>query len=93
GLGDLALTCSDNQSRNRRMGLALAKGLSVEQARAEIGQEVEGIQTAQEVFLLAQRSGVEMPIAEQVYQVIYRQLDPRRAVHNLLERQQKAESN
>jgi glycerol-3-phosphate dehydrogenase (NAD(P)+) len=93
GLGDLALTCSDNQSRNRRMGLALAKGLSVEQARAEIGQEVEGIQTAQEVFLLAQRSGVEMPIAEQVYQVIYRQLDPRKAVHNLLERQQKAESN
>lgn len=91
GLGDLVLTCTDNQSRNRRMGLALAEGLTIEQARTRIGQEVEGVHTAQEVFKLARRSGVEMPISEQVYAVLYEQLDPGTAVRNLLERSQKSE--
>jgi glycerol-3-phosphate dehydrogenase (NAD(P)+) len=91
GLGDLLLTCTDNQSRNRRMGLALAEGLSLEQGRASIGQEVEGVHAAQEVYALSQRHGVEMPISEQVYQVLYKGLAPKQAVHNLLERRQKAE--
>ncbi|MEJ2591168.1 MAG: NAD(P)-dependent glycerol-3-phosphate dehydrogenase [Candidatus Thiodiazotropha sp.] len=91
GLGDLVLTCTDNQSRNRRMGLALAEGLSIEQARRRIGQEVEGVHTAQEVFKLASRNGVEMPISEQVYAVLYEQLDPGEAVRNLLERSHKPE--
>jgi glycerol-3-phosphate dehydrogenase (NAD(P)+) len=91
GLGDLVLTCTDNQSRNRRMGLALAEGLTIEQARKRIGQEVEGVHTAQEVFKLANRNGVEMPISEQVYAVLYEQLDPGSAVRNLLERSQKPE--
>jgi glycerol-3-phosphate dehydrogenase (NAD(P)+) len=92
GLGDLVLTCTDNQSRNRRMGLALAKGLTIEEARQQIGQEVEGVHTANEVYQLSRKQGVEMPISEQVYQVLYAGLDPKEAVHNLLERQQKAES-
>lgn len=92
GLGDLVLTCTDNQSRNRRMGLALAKGLSIDEARQEIGQEVEGVQTASEVFQLARRTGIEMPISEQVYHVLYDGLDPKEAVHQLLERRQKAET-
>jgi glycerol-3-phosphate dehydrogenase (NAD(P)+) len=91
GLGDLVLTCTDNQSRNRRMGLALAEGLSIEQARQRIGQEVEGVHTAQEIYNLAKRNGVEMPISEQVYRVLYEQLDPKAAVQNLLERSQKPE--
>ncbi|MEW8506745.1 MAG: NAD(P)H-dependent glycerol-3-phosphate dehydrogenase [Candidatus Thiodiazotropha sp.] len=91
GLGDLVLTCTDNQSRNRRMGLALAEGLSQEAARIEIGQEVEGVHAAQEVHALATRHGVEMPISEQVYRVLYEGLAPKQAVHNLLERRQKAE--
>jgi glycerol-3-phosphate dehydrogenase (NAD(P)+) len=91
GLGDLVLTCTDNQSRNRRMGLALAEGLSIEQARQRIGQEVEGVHTAREVYLLARKWQVEMPIAEQVYQVLYAGLEPLQAVHNLLDRRQKAE--
>jgi glycerol-3-phosphate dehydrogenase (NAD(P)+) len=91
GLGDLLLTCTDNQSRNRRMGLALAEGLSQENARTRIGQEVEGVHTAKEVFALAQRQQVEMPISEQVYRVLYEGLDPKTAVHNLLDRSQKAE--
>ncbi|MBW9265265.1 MAG: NAD(P)-dependent glycerol-3-phosphate dehydrogenase [Candidatus Thiodiazotropha sp. (ex. Lucinisca nassula)] len=91
GLGDLVLTCTDNQSRNRRMGLALAEGLSMERARMSIGQEVEGVHAAQEVYALSQRHGAEMPISEQVYRVLYEGLAPKEAVHNLLERRQKAE--
>ncbi len=92
GLGDLALTCTDNQSRNRRMGLALAQGLSIEQARAQIGQEVEGINTAREVRFKARDLDVDMPITEQTYRVLYEGLSPRDAVHALLERRQKAET-
>jgi glycerol-3-phosphate dehydrogenase (NAD(P)+) len=91
GLGDLVLTCTDNQSRNRRLGLALAEGLSTEQARQRIGQEVEGVHTTQEVYKLSQRHEVEMPIAQQVYGVLYEQLDPKTAVQALLERRQKPE--
>jgi len=91
GLGDLALTCTDDQSRNRRMGLALARGLDIAAARKEIGQEVEGVSTAREVHLKALALGVEMPITEQTHQVLYEGLDPRAAVHNLLSRQAKPE--
>jgi len=91
GLGDLTLTCTDNQSRNRRMGLALARGLSIDEAKAEIGQEVEGINTTREVYALAQDKGVEMPITEQTYRVLYQGLNPREAVHNLLARQTRHE--
>jgi glycerol-3-phosphate dehydrogenase (NAD(P)+) len=91
GLGDLALTCTDDQSRNRRMGLALARGLDIAAARKEIGQEVEGVTTAREVRLKAQSLGVEMPITEQTYRVLYEGLAPSVAGHNLLSRQAKAE--
>ena len=91
GLGDLALTCTDDQSRNRRMGLALARGLDIAAARKEIGQEVEGVSTAREVHIKALALGVEMPITEQTHQVLYEGLDPRAAVHNLLSRQAKPE--
>ncbi len=91
GLGDLLLTCTDNQSRNRQMGLHLAKGMSVEQARIEIGQAVEGVKTAREAYHLSQKHGVDMPIIEQVYRVIYEQKQPQLAVQDLLARQAKDE--
>jgi len=91
GLGDLVLTCTDNQSRNRRMGLALAEGLTIDAAKLRIGQEVEGVHTAQEVFKLAHRTGVEMPISEQVYRVLYEGQAPEAAVRNLLDRRLKSE--
>ena len=91
GLGDLVLTCTDNQSRNRRMGLALAAGNTIDQAKQEIGQEVEGVAAARDFHLKAQELGVDMPIAEQTYLVLYEGLDPQQAVHSLLRRQQKAE--
>jgi glycerol-3-phosphate dehydrogenase (NAD(P)+) len=91
GLGDLALTCTDDQSRNRRMGLALAAGKDIAAARTEIGQEVEGVATAREVRAKALTLGVDMPITEQTYRVLYEGLDPTTAVQNLLSRQARAE--
>ncbi len=92
GLGDLALTCTDNQSRNRRMGLALAEGKSIEQAKQEIGQEVEGVDAAKVIYNKAKELGIEMPITEQAYNVLYQGLDPKLAVQRLLERDQRPET-
>ncbi len=91
GLGDLVLTCTANLSRNRRMGLALGKGLSVAQAQEEIGQHVEGVRNAAEVLRLAERAGVEMPISEQVAAVVAGQRTPAEALDALLSRQPKSE--
>jgi glycerol-3-phosphate dehydrogenase (NAD(P)+) len=92
GLGDLILTCTDNQSRNRRFGLALGLGKDRAAAIQEIGQEIEGISAAKETFLLAKKYAIDMPITEQTYKVLYEGLAPRTAVQNLLAREQKAES-
>lgn len=86
GLGDLVLTCTDNQSRNRRFGLALGAGESVEVAIENIGQVVEGYRNAKEVHMLAQRNNVEMPIVEQVYQVLYQGKSAKEAALQLLGR-------
>lgn len=92
GLGDLVLTCTDNQSRNRRFGLALGEGKGVDTAQAEIGQVVEGYRNTKEVWMLAQRMGVEMPIVDQIYQVLYQDKDAREAAKDLLARDKKAEA-
>ena len=91
GLGDLVLTCTDNQSRNRRFGLLLGEGQSVEQAMSQIGQVVEGYRNAKEVFNLAARVGVEMPITEQIYQVLYQGKDAKLAALDLLGREKRDE--
>jgi glycerol-3-phosphate dehydrogenase (NAD(P)+) len=91
GLGDLILTCTDNQSRNRRFGLALGLGKDQATATLEIGQEIEGISAAKETYLLAKKYAIDMPIIEQTYKVLYEGLAPRTAVHNLLGREQKPE--
>jgi len=91
GLGDLILTCTDNQSRNRRFGLALGQGKSVEQAMKEIGQAVEGYRNTREVVTLAKRHGVEMPICEQLYDVLYGDTTPQQAAINLLSRARTSE--
>ena len=91
GLGDLVLTCTDNQSRNRRFGLALGEGLSIEQAIDSIGQVVEGYRNTKEVHILAARVDIEMPICEQIYQVLYHAKAPKEAALSLLGREQKFE--
>ncbi|QIW16341.1 glycerol-3-phosphate dehydrogenase [Pasteurellaceae bacterium RH1A] len=95
GLGDLVLTCSDNQSRNRRFGLMLGQGKGIEEAIAEIGQVVEGYYNTKEAYLLAQRQGVEMPIVEQIYQMLFcgknTKAHIRKGVSALLGRERKGE--
>ena len=86
GIGDLVLTCTDDQSRNRRFGLELARGASVDEALAAIGQVVEGYYAAKAARLVAARLKVEMPIVEQIYRIIYESLAPREAVARLMNR-------
>ena len=92
GVGDLALTCTDDQSRNRRFGKALAQGQDPEQAQASIGQAVEGAHTARAVCELAARHGVDMPISRQVLRVIEGEISPAAAVRELLARAPKSEA-
>jgi glycerol-3-phosphate dehydrogenase (NAD(P)+) len=92
GLGDLILTCTDDQSRNRRLGLALGQGKDRAEAIKSIGQEVEGVSAARETYLLSLKYDVDMPITKQTYKVLYEDLNPQIAVQNLLARDQKAET-
>ena len=91
GLGDLVLTCTDNQSRNRRFGMMLGQGFSAQTAMDNIGQVVEGFYNTKETHLLAQRQGIEMPITEQIYQVLFHGKDAKEAAVSLLGRERKGE--
>ena len=92
GIGDLVLTCTDNQSRNRQVGLALGKGRKLQVILGEIGQVAEGVATAREVLGLARRHRVEMPITEQVCRVLFEGVTPQVAVEALLRREPRQES-
>ena len=92
GLGDLVLTCTDNQSRNRRTGIALGKGKKLDLVIKEIGQVVEGVSTAKEVVALAKKQNIDMPITEQVYNVLYKNVPAENAVNALFNRTIKSEN-
>ncbi len=91
GMGDLVLTCTDDQSRNRRFGLAIARGDSAAEAARQIGQVVEGRFAASAVRAVAKRLNLEMPICEQVYRVLEEKLSPQDAVLALMARALKPE--
>lgn len=91
GLGDLVLTCTDNQSRNRRFGILLGQSTLIDEAQKMIGQVVEGYRNTKEVWILAQQYHVDMPITEQIYQVLYCDKDPKQVAISLLGRSQKEE--
>jgi len=93
GVGDLVLTCTGDQSRNRRFGLAIGRGASLEQALAEIGQVVEGVNTSAEVHRLSRQHGVSMPISDEIHGIIQQGWDPVESVQRLLSREQKAEQD
>ncbi len=92
GLGDLALTCTGDLSRNHRVGLALASGDSLSTVLAELGHVAEGVHTAEEVLRMAEGQGVEMPITQSVASVLSGSMSPGDAVEGLLQRDPKAES-
>jgi glycerol-3-phosphate dehydrogenase (NAD(P)+) len=91
GLGDLLLTCTDDQSRNRRIGLALARGAGIDAAIAVVGQVAEGVRTAEPVVQLAERLKTDMPICTQVARLIRGECSPRETVGELLARDPKPE--
>lgn len=93
GLGDLVLTCTDDKSRNRRMGLNLAKGLTAEQSKEKIGQAVEGVRTAREAHLMAVKYEIDCPIIEQIYKILYHNAKPQEVVQDLLSRDLRSEMN
>ncbi len=92
GIGDLIVTCTSMHSRNRRCGIMIGEGIPPAEAIEKVGMVVEGMYTTEAAYQLAQRAGVEMPITEQIYQVIKGQVDARDAVMNLMTRQKKHEN-
>ena len=91
GLGDLVLTCTGGLSRNRTVGLKLGEGKTLEQALSEMTMVAEGVRTTKSCYNLARKYGVEMPILEQTYQVLYANKDCRIAVQELFQRSLKEE--
>ena len=92
GVGDLVLTCTGDLSRNRRLGLALAEGKSLDQAVKDIGQVVEAVRTTEEAMRLAARYQVEMPITEQVHGILFEGWNAREGVARLMQRELKPET-
>jgi glycerol-3-phosphate dehydrogenase (NAD(P)+) len=91
GMGDLIVTCSSRHSRNHALGQRLAEGMSVEEALAASPMVAEGVNTAQSANALAKREGVEMPIAHQVYRVLYEGADAQKAIADLMLRDPRPE--
>ena len=91
GLGDLALTCFGELSRNRRVGFELGRGRKLEEIVGEMRQVAEGVKTARSAHELAKRAGIEMPIASGVYQMLYKGKSPRELATELMERSLKRE--
>ena len=91
GLGDLVLTAYGNASRNRRVGLELGRGKKIEEITASMRAIAEGVKTTKSTVQLAQRLGIEMPIAEKMYEVLYEGLRPQEAITDLMERKLKEE--
>jgi glycerol-3-phosphate dehydrogenase (NAD(P)+) len=92
GLGDLVLTCTGGLSRNRRAGLALAEGQSLPELERRTGQVAEGVRTSLAIVRLAEHEGIEMPICQQMVQVIYHGKPPLQALEELMVRELKPES-
>ena len=91
GLGDLVLTCTGDLSRNRRLGLALGRGVPLAQAVADIGQVVESLETVDTIMRLANSHGIELPIAHGVQRVLHEEITPAEGLRQLLAREQKRE--
>ena len=91
GMGDLIVTCTSMHSRNRRAGILIGKGLSMEEATEQVGMVVEGIKTAKSTYELANKLGIEMPITRELYNVLYNGADVKESVGNLMGRSKKHE--
>jgi glycerol-3-phosphate dehydrogenase (NAD(P)+) len=91
GMGDLVVTCASQHSRNRRLGIKIGKGKSLEQALDEMNMVAEGVKTTRAAYFLAREVEVEVPIINQAYQVLFSGKDPQRGVNELMGRKKKHE--
>lgn len=91
GIGDLIVTCTSMHSRNRRAGILIGEGKSMEEACKEVGQVVEGVKTVKSAYKLAKLKNIEMPITNALYKVLYEGYDPNKAVYELMTRKNKDE--
>lgn len=91
GMGDLIVTCTSNHSRNRRAGILLGQGKSMEEALAEVGMVVEGVKACKAFYELKNKIGVEMPITEALYKALFESKNPKDAVIELMIREKKSE--
>lgn len=91
GMGDLIVTCTSMHSRNRRAGILIGKGYSMEEAAQEVGMVVEGIKTTKSAYELAKKLNVDMPITREIYNVLYNGADVRQSVIKLMGREKKHE--
>lgn len=91
GIGDLIVTCTSMHSRNRRAGILIGKGMSMDEACKEVGQVVEGVKTVKSAYKLSRLKNIEMPITMALYQVLYEGYDPNKAVYELMTRKNKDE--
>lgn len=92
GLGDLILTCSSDESRNRRAGRLISKGLSIDDVKKQIGMTIESIDNIEVAKKLSQKYNIEMPIVNAAYNIIYNKLSPNDAVKELMTRAKKFEN-
>lgn len=91
GLGDLIVTCMSEYSRNRKAGRCIGRGLTLEETKKEVGMTIESVDNIEAAYKLAQKYNIEMPIVNAVYDILYNNLDPRKAVTQLMTREKKAE--
>ena len=91
GLGDLIVTCSSVHSRNRKAGILIGQGKTLEEAKKEVGMVIESIDNIDVAYELGKKNNAYIPIIETVYQVIYNNLDPKQALRDLMTRERKSE--
>ncbi len=91
GLGDLVVTCLSEHSRNRKAGILIGRGLSIEETKKEVGMTIESIDNIEVAYELSKIYKVEMPIVNAVYDILYNKLNPREAVKILMTREKKSE--
>ena len=91
GLGDLIVTCLSEHSRNRRAGILIGQGKSIEEARKEVGMVIESIDNIEVAYELGKKCNVEMPILNTVYDILYKNLSPKEGVARLMQRSKKSE--
>ena len=91
GMGDLVLTCTGDLSRNRTVGLKIGRGLKLKEITSSMNMVAEGVKTTLSAYQLAKKMGVDMPITNQVYDILYQGKDPKKAVRELMGRALKQE--